>query len=213
VVFICGMTNPMGTGTGMNFYPWVRVRVQISTHSLFAGRRVIALPDPNSTRCHPLVYYGSYAKLCQGSTQYHSIAKVSRGSHDTTAPLAPCEPGWVSTPNSNSSEQGTVPTSSLISKQAVPYRTHGDTYCPGVSTPMTRSIADSSMTNHITWQIPSVSTIPNLAQTTVSNLTIVKSHLDGWETKHSDKDTCQTQHHIRWKDLYDTHDCRAKQIY
>jgi hypothetical protein len=38
--------NPMGTGTGMNFYPWVRVRVQISTHSLFADGRVIALPDP-----------------------------------------------------------------------------------------------------------------------------------------------------------------------
>jgi hypothetical protein len=24
------------------------------------------------------VYYGSYAKLYQGSTQYHSIAKISR---------------------------------------------------------------------------------------------------------------------------------------
>jgi hypothetical protein len=40
-------------GTGMNFYPRVRVWVQISTHSLFAGGRVIALPDPNPTRCHP----------------------------------------------------------------------------------------------------------------------------------------------------------------
>jgi hypothetical protein len=36
--------NPTGTGTGMNFYPWVRV--QISIRSLFAGGRVIALPDP-----------------------------------------------------------------------------------------------------------------------------------------------------------------------
>jgi hypothetical protein len=36
--------NP--TGTGMNFYPRVRVRVQISTRSLFADGRVIALPDP-----------------------------------------------------------------------------------------------------------------------------------------------------------------------
>jgi hypothetical protein len=34
--------NP--TGTGMNFYPWVRV--QISTHSLFADGQVIAPPDP-----------------------------------------------------------------------------------------------------------------------------------------------------------------------
>jgi hypothetical protein len=159
------------------------------------------------------VYYGSYAKLCQGSMQYHSIAKVSRGSHGTTTPHAPCEPGWVTTPNSHSSEQGTLPTAPLISKQAIPYRTRGVTYCLVVSTPMTPSLADSSMTNHITWRILTVSTIPNLAQTTASNLTTVKSHLDGSETKHSHKDTSQTQHHIWWKDLYDTHDCRAKQIY
>jgi hypothetical protein len=43
------------------------------------------------------VYYESYAKLCQGSTQYHSIAKVSLGSRGTTALLAPCEPGRVTT--------------------------------------------------------------------------------------------------------------------
>jgi hypothetical protein len=43
--------NP--TGTGMNFYPWVWVRVQISTLSLFAGGWVITLPNPNPTRCHP----------------------------------------------------------------------------------------------------------------------------------------------------------------
>jgi hypothetical protein len=45
--------NPTGMGTGMNFYPRVRVWVQISTRSLFAGGRVIALPDLNLTRCHP----------------------------------------------------------------------------------------------------------------------------------------------------------------
>jgi hypothetical protein len=147
------------------------------------------------------VYYETYAKLCQGSTQYHSIAKVSRGSRGTTSPVAPCEPGRVTTPKSHSSEQGTLPTTSLISKRAVLYWTHDGTCYPGVSTPMTRSLADSSMTNHITWQIPTISTIPNLAQTTASNLTTVKSHLDLWETKHSHKDTSQTQHHIRWKDL------------
>jgi hypothetical protein len=155
------------------------------------------------------VYYGSYVKLCQGSTQYHSIAKVSRGSRGTTTPLAPCDPGRVTTPNSHASEQGTLSTASLISKQAIPYRTCGGTCCPGVSTSMTQSLADLSMTNHITCRIPTVSTIRNLAQTTASNLTMVKSHLDGWETKHSHKDTSQTQYHIRWKDLYDTHDCRG----
>jgi hypothetical protein len=43
--------NPMGTG--MNFYPQVWVRVRISTRSLFVDGRVIILPDPNPTRCHP----------------------------------------------------------------------------------------------------------------------------------------------------------------
>jgi hypothetical protein len=43
--------NPTGTGTGMNFYP--RVRVQIFTRSLFIDGRVIALPDPNPTLAIP----------------------------------------------------------------------------------------------------------------------------------------------------------------
>jgi hypothetical protein len=37
----------------------------------------------------------------------------------------------------------------VISKQDVPYQTHGGTCCPRLSTPMTRSLEDSSMTNHI----------------------------------------------------------------
>jgi hypothetical protein len=48
-----------------------------------------------------------------------------------------------------------------------------------------------------------------LAQTIASILTMVKSHLDGWENI-SHKDTSQTQHHKGWKNLYDTHDCMAK---
>jgi hypothetical protein len=36
-------------------------------------------------------------------------------------PLAPCEPRRVTTPNSHSSEQCTLPTTSLISKQAISY--------------------------------------------------------------------------------------------
>jgi hypothetical protein len=93
----------------------------------------------------------------------------------TTTPLAPCEPRRVTMPISHLSEQDTLPTISLISKQVVPYRTRDDTCCPEVSTPMTWSLADSSMTNHITWWILTVSTIPNLAQTTASNLTMVTS--------------------------------------
>jgi hypothetical protein len=44
-----------------NFYPRVRVRVRISTRSLFVDGRVIALPDPNPTRCHPYCLFGPAA--------------------------------------------------------------------------------------------------------------------------------------------------------
>jgi hypothetical protein len=69
---------------------------------------------------------------------------------DTTTPLALCEPRRVTTPISHSSEQGTLPIASVISKQVVPYWARDSTYCPGVSTPKTRYLANLSMTNHIT---------------------------------------------------------------
>jgi hypothetical protein len=49
-----------------------------------------------------------------------------------------------------STEHDTQPIAYLISKQAIPYRTRGATCCPGGSTPKIRSLADSSMTSHIT---------------------------------------------------------------
>jgi hypothetical protein len=67
---------------------------------------------------------------------------------NTMPPLATCEPRRVTTPIFHSSEQGTLPTTSLISKQVIPYQTRGDTCCPVVSTPKTWSLADFSMTNH-----------------------------------------------------------------
>jgi hypothetical protein len=86
------------------------------------------------------------------------LAKVVRGTiamlrfhrvvHGTMAPLAPCEPKRVTTSIPHSSKQGTLPTASLISKQAVPYWICGGTCCPAVSTPKTRSLADLSFTNH-----------------------------------------------------------------
>jgi hypothetical protein len=62
----------------------------------------------------------------------------------------------------HSTEHDTQPIAYLISRQAIPYLTRGGTCCPGVSTPKIRSLADSSMTNHFTWQNPTVSTIPSL---------------------------------------------------
>jgi hypothetical protein len=62
----------------------------------------------------------------------------------------------------HSTEHDTQPISYLISKQVVSYRTCGGTCCPVVSTPKIQSLADSSMTSHITWWNPTVSTIPTL---------------------------------------------------
>jgi hypothetical protein len=61
--------------------------------------------------------------------------------------------------------------------------------------PKTRSLAYSSMTNHITWQNPTVSTIPTHPQTMASIVTTVTSHHDGWKTKTLTNNTSQTQHH------------------
>jgi hypothetical protein len=62
----------------------------------------------------------------------------------------------------HSTEHDTQPIAYLFSKQAVPYRTRGDTCCHGVSTPKIQCLADLSMTNHFTWWNPTISTIPTL---------------------------------------------------
>jgi hypothetical protein len=145
--------------------------------------------------------------------QYHSIAKVSRGSHGTTVPLAPCEPGRVTTPNSHSSEQVTLPTKFLISKQAVPYRTHGGTYCPAVSNPKTWSLAHSSMTNHKPWRSQPSPPFPSLLKP--QHRTSPRSpHITmvGRPTL-STLNTSQTQHQKDGKTCTMPQDCRAKQYY
>jgi hypothetical protein len=97
--------------------------------------------------------------------------------------------------NSHTSEQGPLPTTSLISKQVVPYQTRESTCCPGGSTPKNRSLADLSMTIYISWKNQTVSTNPTHAQTTTSILTTVTSHHDGWKMSTLNTNTSQTQHH------------------
>jgi hypothetical protein len=138
------------------------------------------------------------------------------------APFAPCgsgcsqrrvtKTGHKDMNHPYSTEHGTQSIAYLISKQAVPYRTRGGTCCPGGSTPKIRCLADSSMTSHITWRNPNRLHHYNLAQTTTSILTRINSHLNRWETI-SHKDTSQTQYPKGWKDLCDSHDCRAKHNY
>jgi hypothetical protein len=97
----------------------------------------------------------------------------------------------VTTPNSHSSEQGTLPTSSLISKKVVPYQTRGNTCCHGVSTPMTQSLADSSMTNHKLWRLQPSPPFQTLLKPQ-HRISPRSPHImtDGRPTLHS-----QTQHH------------------
>jgi hypothetical protein len=64
----------------------------------------------------------------------------------------------------HSTEHDTQPIVFLISKQVIPYRTRGGTCYPEGSTPKIWSLASSSMTNHITWQNPTISTIPSLLE-------------------------------------------------
>jgi hypothetical protein len=64
----------------------------------------------------------------------------------------------------HSTEHNTQPIAYLISKQAIPYGTRGDTCCPGVSTPKIQSLAYSSMITHIARQNPTLSTIPTLVK-------------------------------------------------
>jgi hypothetical protein len=103
----------------------------------------------------------------------------------------------------HTTEQDSQPTTSLISRQVIPYQTHGDTCCPGVSTPKTWSLADSSMTNHNTWRNPTVSTISNLAQTIASILTTITSHHDGWKTNTLNTQFKPKLNIIKMEDLYD----------
>jgi hypothetical protein len=115
-------------------------------------------------------------------------------SSSTTAPLAPCEPRRVTMPISHSSDQGTLPTVSLISRQAIPYQTRGGTYCPRVCTPKTRSLADSSMSIHITWRNPTVSTIPTLLKPQHHSWPR-SPHITADGRPTLDNNTSQTQHH------------------
>jgi hypothetical protein len=91
-----------------------------------------------------------------GTTEYphapFTIAKVSPSwvqQNTLMAPLAPCGLVCIAIPVP-CFRQDILTRPFLISQQAVPYRTRGDTCCPEVSTPKTRSLADSSMTSHIT---------------------------------------------------------------
>jgi hypothetical protein len=91
------------------------------------------------------------------------VAKVSLSEYNTI-PSGPSCTLWPCRYRHTSPTHPTRQLTSgfLISQQSIPYQTRGGTCCPEVSTPKIWSLADSSITNHITWWIPIISTIPTL---------------------------------------------------
>jgi hypothetical protein len=95
----------------------------------------------------------------------------------------------------HTSKKDSQPTTSLFSKQVIPYWTRGSTCCPGVSTPKTRPLADLSTTNHITDGIhPSPPFNPMLKPRHRSSPWSTHITTDGRPTL-STLNTSQTQHH------------------
>jgi hypothetical protein len=118
---------------------------------------------------------------------------------DTTeypqAPLAPCGLVRIAIPVSLI-QQDKLTRAFLISQQVVSYRTHGGAYCPGVSILKIWSSADSSTTSHYG--------INHLDHSIHCSNHSIDSHHDHLtherrKTKHSHKDTSQTQYHKRWE--------------
>jgi hypothetical protein len=144
---------------------------------------------------------------------YHSNAMVSRGRtlyHDPSCTMWT----WANDhATSHSSKQGTLPTTSLISKQAITYQTHGGTCCPEVSTPKIQSLVYSSKTNHKPWRLqPSPPFQTLLKQRHQTSPRSPHTTTDGRLTL-STLSTSQTQHRKDGKTYMMTQDCRAKQYY
>jgi hypothetical protein len=169
---------------------------------------------------YPRVVISSLVKRLEKPPFYHSYTFFGVWLRDHymllqmfTMGCAPCELRRVTTAISHSSKQGTLPIASLISKQVIPYRTCDDTCCPRVSTPKTRSLADSSMTNHELWRsqpsLPFQSLLKPQHQTSPRS---PHNTTDGRPTL-STLNTSQTQHHKDEKTWTMTQDCRAKQCY
>jgi hypothetical protein len=167
---------------GSALYPRVVISLLAKRQEnlLFAILTVPLVHGPEITTCHYKGLLQELVMLCCGFPWPRvppSNAKVS----SWLEPLLDLVDQITSCIFPHTAEKDSQPTTALISKQVVPYWTHGGTCCPRVSTPKTRSLANLSMTNQITWRNPTVSTNPMHAQTTVSILTMVTSHHDGWK--------------------------------
>jgi hypothetical protein len=151
------------------------------------------------------------AKVVRGTI---AMLRFSRVVCSTTAPSCTMWDWANDHATSHSSEQGTLPTSSLISKQAIPYWTRGGTCCPqGGSAPKNWSLSDSSKTNHNLWRSQPSPPLQTLLKPQ-HRISPWSPHIttDGRPTL-SILNASQTQHHKNGKTYTMTQDCRAKQYW
>jgi hypothetical protein len=100
------------------------------------------------TTCHYKGLLQKYVMIWYGFLNKWSPIAVLRFPAQTS-PLAPCGSGRSQCMMpSQSTEHDTQPIAYLISKEAIPYQTRGDTCSPRVSTPKIRSLVDLSTTCH-----------------------------------------------------------------
>jgi hypothetical protein len=140
-------------------YPWVEnllFAILYTSFDVWPRDHYMMLQRPTTGVCHALLRFPAHSgPACNAEVSYtqwlllhHVVQAVHKGHTDRSHP--------------HSTEHDTQPISYLISKQVVPYRTRGGRCCPGGSTSKIRSLADLSMTSHITWRNPTVSSSPTL---------------------------------------------------
>jgi hypothetical protein len=173
------------------------------------------------TTCHYKGLLREYVMLCYGSRQMTPLVVLRFPAHSChfctmwfrqfTQNVTKTDHKDRSHPHST--EHGTQPIAYLISKQVIPYRTRGGTCCPRVSTSMTRSLVDSSMTNHKPWRSqpspPFQALLKSLHQISPWPPHITTDGRPTLSTLH----TSQTQHHKDGKTCTTSQDYRAKQYY
>jgi hypothetical protein len=93
----------------------------------------------------------------------------------------------------HSTKQDTQPIAFLISRQVIPYRTCGGTYCPMGSTPKIQWLADSSTTCH-----DSINHLHHCSNHNIDPHT-ANSHLEEWKTTTLSPWHKPAQHHKGWK--------------
>jgi hypothetical protein len=105
---------------------------------------LLRIPTQNGPACSADISHTKWPLL------HHVVQAVHKECHKDGSQRQVTKTGHKDESHAHSTEHDTQPIAYLISKQVIPYRTHSGTCCPGGSTPKIWSLADPSMTSHIT---------------------------------------------------------------